>query len=777
MTAPRLTAVARQGRALAAAFLRPFRRMPRTDLLVLLAVIVGYTAVLTELSLLRNAAFYTSNWDLGINQQMLWSTGHGRLLYESGDHISFGINSYLELHSTYIALAFVPLYLALPTPGTLFALQAALVALAILPLYLLTVEASRSRSLAFGLVALYLASFEVISALLFDFHWESFLPVEFLTLWYLYTHRHYRAALVVLGIGCATLEIFPFLAVLVPLAAAFSSPLFPRTRTAFRELPRRVVLALRSPGLRTGLTFGLACVAGYIVVRLLQWFVFPHLLGQASSVTSLSQAGALSGLGGTGYSSLTLNVSAAYWLLFAASLAFLPFVAPEYLVLVLPWFAYATFVEPSFSSVLGFQYPLVAAGPLLVAAVQGLGRLRRWYLAPRSGRRSAGLLLLAGSGIALAFLTVEPGSAALVSLTTSYARVQTDVLPILVAFGLGALLLGWAHARPTPAGGPRAAPRARVRLRRPAYFAGLAVVVALLAFNLAFSPLNTANYTTLPGYRFSYTPSPVAADLGSLTGDLPAGATVLASDFLFPAVANDVNAVSLPWFGDFGALEPYFPFTASHLPPYALIDSEEYSILPGYLQSAFWNASLYGLRGAIYATGWPGTVYLFEAGYHGPSVIQYASPPPSTVWLGAPNLSIGPLGFPTPNATSRFGTVIESHFSAPGPAGDLNVWYGPYAVYPAGAYVLTLNLSVAPLLGVSTEATPVLTIDGGPAYLPYLFNETLVLSEFPTSGWEELHVALTIPEPYPMMEFRGYLVTEGGSPVARVTLNYLELGP
>ena len=87
---------------------------------------------------------------------------------------------------------------------------------------------------------------------------------------------------------------------------------------------------------------------------------------------------------------------------------------------------------------------------------------------------------------------------------------------------------------------------------------------------LLFSPVNPLLSNDAPGaaYDISYSPPLPLNDLHALVALLPSDGVVLASNDLFPLVANDVNAYSMFW-GPNPNLE--LPFNLSHLPDH-LID-------------------------------------------------------------------------------------------------------------------------------------------------------------------------------------------------------------
>ncbi len=604
------------------------------DAAVLAIVVVGYAICVGWLSWLRYENFFTSNWDLGIGQQMLWSTGHGAVLYEAGDYITYGTQSFLQVHSAYIALAFVPLYQAAPSPLTLFLTQGLVAGLAIFPLFFVSRSVLRSRVAAFGIVAIYLLSFSLLSGLLYDFHWEAFIPLEYLLLWYWYTQRRYLLAFAALAAGCLTLEVFPFLAVMIPVVVFLTRTLDGRTSYpagVVGELRARIHGATRSGELKVGTAFVVACAAAYLLLRIAQWVVVPHLVGSGP---------APSGLGGgfqedfsvlwtVSFTPATLLTSGAYWLLAAAGVGFLVVAKPRYLLLSLPWFMYSTFGSSQFSAWYGNQYTLIVLGPELIALVYSVGWLLEAFRSRPDAVRGPGLLVLV-SLVALVIVAVYPGSALLLQGTViGSVAVFLSVGPCLISLSvaiwwLRRVLQSGQRLGTGAARLDRASPHP-LRGRRLATRVAVVVFILALGFNAAMSPLSPVNYSTHPGYRFAFTTSPVAQYMGKVTEYIPSGAVLLSSDFLFPYVANDVNAVALPWYGGWEGQFPYFPFNATNLPHYVLVDASERFVVPPFLQSLLKETSVYGLRVSIQSTAYPGTVSLYEESYHGPAVIYTAS--------------------------------------------------------------------------------------------------------------------------------------------------------
>ena len=181
------------------------------SLLIIIAIV--YISLITFFSYLRYTNFFTSNWDLGIGMQSLWTSTHGYLLYESGDYESYGVLSFLQVHSSYIAILFSYPYGIYSSPITLFAMQSIFISLSIIPLYYISKKVGLPPSLTIFVVLIFILNFSIISGVFYDFHWESLVPFEFFSLFILILEKRYYLASLVFVTGCLTLEIFPFILV------------------------------------------------------------------------------------------------------------------------------------------------------------------------------------------------------------------------------------------------------------------------------------------------------------------------------------------------------------------------------------------------------------------------------------------------------------------------------------------------------------------------------------------------------------------------------------
>ena len=99
---------------------------------VLGAAIAAYVLYVSIHTIHNHWSLGTSAFDLGIQENILWNTVHGDILYSS----LMGGN-YLGTHTSLVLLLVAPIYALAPSTETLLVLQALILGLAALPLYFL----------------------------------------------------------------------------------------------------------------------------------------------------------------------------------------------------------------------------------------------------------------------------------------------------------------------------------------------------------------------------------------------------------------------------------------------------------------------------------------------------------------------------------------------------------------------------------------------------------------------------------------------------------------
>ena len=146
-------------------------------------MIVAYVLLFTFLADAQFEAHHTSVFDLGVYDQVIWNTAHGRLLTYSAEP-EFGSN-FLATHLQPILILLAPLYWFWDDVRVLFVAQTLALALGAIPVFALTLRRTHSHFAAMVLSASYLLLPALEAANLFDFHPETFAPALCLTIFLL----------------------------------------------------------------------------------------------------------------------------------------------------------------------------------------------------------------------------------------------------------------------------------------------------------------------------------------------------------------------------------------------------------------------------------------------------------------------------------------------------------------------------------------------------------------------------------------------------------------
>lgn len=145
----------------------------------LAAAVALYAGLLGTMSVLKHASYHSSLIDLGIFDQVVWNTAHGRWFWDT-------LDPYVQVHHVFLGQHFspglallVPLYWVFPSVYSLLIAQTAALALAAIPIYVLAARRAQDERIALALAAAYLASPALAYVNLFDFH-EIAMAVPFL---------------------------------------------------------------------------------------------------------------------------------------------------------------------------------------------------------------------------------------------------------------------------------------------------------------------------------------------------------------------------------------------------------------------------------------------------------------------------------------------------------------------------------------------------------------------------------------------------------------------
>jgi uncharacterized membrane protein len=696
-------------------------RWPKvTPFRILLLLVAAYGAVALTMSLLRLWELQSDTWDLGIYQQSLWSTTHGHPFFEAPDLETGGFFTFLEVHSSFVLYLLVPVYAEFPSAVTLFVVQTVIVAAAAIPLYFLALDLTGSPRRGLFVGGLYLVWAPILAGNLFDFHVESFLPLEFFVLAVLWNRRRYALGFGMAALAFLTLEVAPVLAVFFALFFLVRSqtPADPsRASSASSRTPGTWRARLRALVTDRDQRAAIALIGASIATYYLLLFVRMHLLELAFHLPPFPPPtgyviGATPQELGLSWQDLTLDFQSktTYWVLLYALVGFVPLLDRRTVILVAPWVAFTYLTWIPHYSVIGNQDGFIAAVPMMIGVAFGSIRIPGALSALR------------------AFMVGEPNR----SMSSSGGASPPE---------RGSSLDMRPHAR------------------APIWLVPLVTIVAL---NLVLSPLNP--YLHVPGtgggYSVGYNVPPGFPAIQQLAGRIPAGASVIASDDLFPFVANDPNAYSL---FTSPTNQLYLPFNSSVLPSYIFLAQGRLANAPIWIGLAVYNATEYGLVGVAWSTP-AGAALLFGRGFTGAAAFSGA-PPELPLNYSATSFLTGLDGLVTADPTAPWSTVVSS---VPGGLGL--VWSGPSTSVPAGNLSAEVEVRAAPIPEGSppSNSTIVLSLTLRAFGEPLLFQHAYTFAQLSRGNW----VMVTVPLPSPLPLFGLQLLGTCDSPSAVVEIGY-----
>ena len=336
------------------------RRYLPTATTLVLAGAAAWIAAFAALSVLRQKAFFTGRFDMGNMVQAVWTTAHGhplRMTDLHGDQISR-----LAAHVDPILVVFAPLWWIWPSPYLLLVVQALAIGLGALPVYWLARKHLHSARAGLGFVCAYLLYPATGWLALNEFHPVALAtPLLLFAFWFLDEDRIVPFALCAVAASLCKEEI-------ALVVAGFG---------IWYALARRrwwtggAVAAL-------GLAWGIVAIA----------VVIPHFNdGQSSDFYGRYSevGGSPGGIVKTAFTHPLRILEAAFsgrdlhylWQL-AFPLAFLFVLAPLVLVAALPELAINLLSATTTQTSIHFHYTAGLIAPLVVAAVLGAARLRRW---------------------------------------------------------------------------------------------------------------------------------------------------------------------------------------------------------------------------------------------------------------------------------------------------------------------------------------------------------------------------------------------------------------
>ena len=187
--------------------------LDRHEQRIALAMVLGYVVVFGSLSLIRHWAFHSTALDLGVFDQVLWNTVHGRFMESTLSLERCDPHSFFLDHFSPALLLIVPFYAAFQRPETLIVFQTAALALGAWPVYLLARHYLPRGGERLVWVAVYVLSAPLAWITFYDFHEITLAVLPLGLAMYFLATRRTIPLLLSLGASFLVKEELPLIAV------------------------------------------------------------------------------------------------------------------------------------------------------------------------------------------------------------------------------------------------------------------------------------------------------------------------------------------------------------------------------------------------------------------------------------------------------------------------------------------------------------------------------------------------------------------------------------
>lgn len=325
-------------------------------------IFIIYSSVWSYTVLLRYYSFNADVFDLGLASDALYSVFHGGL-------IATALNPKPFPFSKMMILVLSPFYYVFPNPAWLVVFQSIWIGMGIFPMYYIAKKTLRDEKYAFITSVSYLLFYPLSGVNWFDFHFMGLFPTFFLIGFAL--RESGRGKLSTLAMFFATISDY-----LVPLIMVFYA-----------------IYVIADPVSSEKRKARYKYVIGILAIAM---FVFIGAMLYSGQFLPLNYTG----LSGASYStvySTTYLLKAEYVGQMQFPTLFVSFIAPESLLMAIPYYALA-FVNSyqPYLSTMYFQYPALTAPIIFISFTLGLSRIRRLgYKKPSLSRGKSAWKVLA----------------------------------------------------------------------------------------------------------------------------------------------------------------------------------------------------------------------------------------------------------------------------------------------------------------------------------------------------------------------------------------------
>jgi uncharacterized membrane protein len=378
---------------------------------VFYVIVSGYIIILSTVTILKHDAFLTSGFDLGlVNQAFHTTLFDGKLFYETAD-LSFNPSgSFFGVHFSPILFLLLPFYAIFPSVENVLVMQTVILALGAFPIYWMSRDLL-GKKVGLVISIVYLVYPPLLLLNWNDFHLESFTSTFLIFSIYYLEREEWKKFSVFTILMMLTIEFAPIIGGFI---ALYGLLLLSKKKFKNRVAARKYIAF-------TAILSILMFVLAFETKAAFNTSTSP-LPSPFHSILS-NPAGIINVI----FDADEWKWKMLYLINFLAPLVFLPLLAPELLVMALPWIfaSFSTTYSPYYS--VYFQYTGFVIPFMLLALPKAIERLKLQHV-----RRILYLIFLSTLIFSL-YLPVGPGSPWNYELPTTTDRTALiqEILPLI----------------------------------------------------------------------------------------------------------------------------------------------------------------------------------------------------------------------------------------------------------------------------------------------------------------------------------------------------------
>jgi uncharacterized membrane protein len=184
------------------------RKLCKLDLslLVVILMVIIYSAVFSYYTIMKHYSFRSYTWDLGIIVQSISSATKGKLFTNNAELFYSPTGSYFGVHFTPILFVLIPFFYIAPRVETVLIIQSIILGLGAIPLYFISDHLLEDKLSSMLLAISYLLNPSIHGVNWYDFHTQSFFPLFVLATTYFLKKKRIILFLIFIIMTLMTME-------------------------------------------------------------------------------------------------------------------------------------------------------------------------------------------------------------------------------------------------------------------------------------------------------------------------------------------------------------------------------------------------------------------------------------------------------------------------------------------------------------------------------------------------------------------------------------------